>query len=52
LGISASAAQISGITKVQRLDVSDLASVRDFAARWDGPLDILVNNAGMMEGDC
>ncbi|HSZ47086.1 MAG TPA: SDR family NAD(P)-dependent oxidoreductase [Streptosporangiaceae bacterium] len=43
------ASQLSGITEVERLDVSDLASVRDFAARWDGPLDILVNNAGIMD---
>lgn len=30
------------------LDLSDLASVRDFAATWAGPLDLLVNNAGVM----
>lgn len=32
-----------------RLELGDLASVRDFAARWgDRPLSILVNNAGVM----
>ncbi len=30
------------------LDLADLASVRSFAARWDGPLDLLVDNAGVM----
>ncbi len=34
--------------RVSRLDIADQASVRDFAARWDGPLHILVNNAGIM----
>jgi NAD(P)-dependent dehydrogenase (short-subunit alcohol dehydrogenase family) len=29
--------------------VSDLASVRAFAARWDEPIDVLVNNAGVMD---
>jgi len=33
---------------VRALDLADLASVRAFAAAWDGPLDILVNNAGVM----
>jgi NAD(P)-dependent dehydrogenase (short-subunit alcohol dehydrogenase family) len=32
-----------------RLELGDLASVRDFAARWgDRPLSILINNAGVM----
>lgn len=30
------------------LDLADRASVRAFAAGWDGKLDILVNNAGIM----
>src|SRR5436189_5767973 len=34
---------------VRRLDVADLASVRDFARTWTGNLDILVNNAGVMD---
>jgi NAD(P)-dependent dehydrogenase (short-subunit alcohol dehydrogenase family) len=33
---------------VRRLDLADLATVRAFAAEWDGPLDLLVNNAGVM----
>lgn len=36
-----------GTVDVRRLDVSDLASVRAFAADLDG-LDVLVNNAGVM----
>ncbi|MEJ7824056.1 MAG: oxidoreductase [Solirubrobacteraceae bacterium] len=42
------AATMPGDTEVRRLDLADLASVRAFAAGWDGPLDILVNNAGVM----
>ncbi|MFE9629587.1 oxidoreductase [Streptomyces sp. NPDC006463] len=34
--------------EVRRLDLADLASVRAFAAQWDGPLDTLINNAGVM----
>lgn len=30
------------------LELSDLAAVREFAARWTGPLHLLVNNAGIM----
>jgi NAD(P)-dependent dehydrogenase (short-subunit alcohol dehydrogenase family) len=34
---------------VEPLDLSNLASVRDFTARWgDQPLNILINNAGVM----
>ncbi|MCH0566133.1 MULTISPECIES: oxidoreductase [unclassified Streptomyces] len=44
----AAAAQAGGSTEVRRLDLADLASVRDFAAGWDGPLDVLINNAGVM----
>jgi NAD(P)-dependent dehydrogenase (short-subunit alcohol dehydrogenase family) len=33
---------------VERLDLSDRASVAAFAAAWDGPLHLLVNNAGVM----
>src|ERR1700760_3245822 len=44
----AAAAQMSGSTEVRRLDLASLASVRDFASDWDGPVDILVNNAGIM----
>jgi NAD(P)-dependent dehydrogenase (short-subunit alcohol dehydrogenase family) len=42
------AATMPGDTEVRALDLADLASVRAFAAAWDGPLDILVNNAGVM----
>ncbi|MSO41297.1 MAG: SDR family NAD(P)-dependent oxidoreductase [Solirubrobacterales bacterium] len=37
-----------GSTEVRSLDLTDLASVRSFAAGWDGDLDILINNAGVM----
>ncbi len=30
------------------LELSDPAAVREFAARWTGPLHLLVNNAGIM----
>ena len=33
---------------VEALDLADLSSVRDFAARHAGPVDLLVNNAGVM----
>ena len=42
------ATSIEGTTEVRRLDLADLASVREFAAGWDGDLDILINNAGVM----
>ena len=42
------AAAMTGATRVERLDLASLASVRDFADRWEGPLDLLVNNAGVM----
>lgn len=44
----AAAAGLPGSTEVRRLDLADLASVREFAAGWSGPLDVLVNNAGVM----
>ena len=44
----AAAATVSGSTEVRRLDLADLASVREFAAGWEGPLDLLINNAGVM----
>ena len=34
--------------RVARLDLGSLASVRELAESWDGPLDLLVNNAGVM----
>lgn len=42
------AERIHGDTMVAELDLASLASVRAFAARWQGPLDLLVNNAGVM----
>lgn len=42
------AADLPGKTEVRRLDLADLASVREFAAGLDGPVDVLVNNAGLM----
>ncbi|MEU1178008.1 oxidoreductase [Streptomyces sp. NPDC005820] len=45
----AAAARVSGSTEVRRLDLADLASVREFAADWAGaPLHTLINNAGVM----
>jgi len=42
------AAAMPGDTDVRRLDLADLASVREFAAAWEGEIDLLVNNAGVM----
>jgi NAD(P)-dependent dehydrogenase (short-subunit alcohol dehydrogenase family) len=44
----AAAATIDGSTEVRRLDLADLASVREFAAGLGGDIDILVNNAGIL----
>ncbi|KQS57136.1 oxidoreductase [Geodermatophilus sp. Leaf369] len=44
----AAARSITGDVEVRRLDLADLASVREFAAGWEGGLDVLVNNAGIM----
>ncbi|MCW3065706.1 MAG: oxidoreductase, partial [Solirubrobacterales bacterium] len=41
-------ATMRGETEVRRLDLASLASVREFAAGWDGGLDLLINNAGVM----
>lgn len=37
-----------GALEVRRLDLADLASVRQFASSWQGDLDLLINNAGVM----
>ena len=37
-----------GAVETRALDLADLASVRAFAAAWDGDLDLLINNAGIM----
>ncbi|SDP16786.1 NADP-dependent 3-hydroxy acid dehydrogenase YdfG [Klenkia soli] len=42
------ARSITGDVEVRRLDLADLASVREFASSWTGDLDLLVNNAGIM----
>jgi NAD(P)-dependent dehydrogenase (short-subunit alcohol dehydrogenase family) len=45
---NAAAATMAGATEVRRLDLASLASVREFAAAWEGDLDLLINNAGVM----
>jgi NAD(P)-dependent dehydrogenase (short-subunit alcohol dehydrogenase family) len=42
------AKSIRGNAEVRKLDLADLASVREFAEAWDEPIDVLVNNAGVM----
>ncbi len=42
------AATMPGETEVRRLDLASLASVREFAAAWEGAIDLLINNAGVM----
>jgi NAD(P)-dependent dehydrogenase (short-subunit alcohol dehydrogenase family) len=42
------AAEVGGEAEVVRLDLSDLASVRELAAGWSEPIDVLINNAGVM----
>ena len=41
-------ATMAGETEVRELDLASLASVREFAAAWDGEIDLLINNAGVM----
>lgn len=36
-----------GEIEVRHLDLSRLASVREFAEQWTDPLDVLINNAGI-----
>lgn len=43
----AAAATMTGGVEVRRLDLQDLASIRDFAEGIDG-VDVLINNAGIM----
>lgn len=42
------AGEMAGDTRVEELDLSSQESIRQFAARWEGPLDLLINNAGVM----
>jgi NAD(P)-dependent dehydrogenase (short-subunit alcohol dehydrogenase family) len=42
------AATMPGGPEVRRLDLASLASVREFAAAWEGDIDLLINNAGVM----
>ena len=44
----AAAATIDGDSEVRRLDLADLASVRQFAETWTGDVHVLINNAGVM----
>jgi NAD(P)-dependent dehydrogenase (short-subunit alcohol dehydrogenase family) len=44
----AAAATMPGETEVRELDLASLASVREFAAAWEGEVDLLINNAGVM----
>src|ERR1017187_3398410 len=39
---------VEGRTEVLHLELTSLASIREFADAWTGNLDILVNNAGIM----
>src|SRR5213595_2564436 len=41
------AAAVPGAVEVRELDLSDLESVRKFAAGWRGDVDLLINNAGV-----
>src|SRR5437868_2363158 len=41
-------AEIGGDATVSHLDLASLASVREFASRFQGGLDLLINNAGVM----
>lgn len=43
------AAQMTGRTQVEQLDLASLGSVRSFTERVAGPIDLLVNNAGVMQ---
>ena len=44
----AAAGRMRGSVQVRRLDLADLASVREFAAGAPPRIDVLVNNAGVM----
>jgi NAD(P)-dependent dehydrogenase (short-subunit alcohol dehydrogenase family) len=44
----AAASSLAGDPEVRQLDLASLASVREFAAGWEGDIDLLINNAGVM----
>ena len=44
----AAATTMPGDTEVRRLDLADLASIREFAAGWAADVSLLINNAGVM----
>lgn len=44
---NAVARTVHGSCEVRRLDLADLASVREFADTWNGDIEILINNAGV-----
>ena len=44
----AAAESLGGDHELRRLDLADLASVREFAGDWQGDIDVLINNAGVM----
>ncbi|HEX2029508.1 MAG TPA: SDR family NAD(P)-dependent oxidoreductase, partial [Nitriliruptorales bacterium] len=44
-GMAQEVEKAGGRAEVRRLDLTDLASVRAFAAGWDGEIDVLINNA-------
>lgn len=46
---SIAADSMAGSVEVRPLDLASLASVREFAADWTGPVYALVNNAGVYE---
>ena len=43
------AESVAGSVEVRPLDLASLASVREFAAAWTGPIYALINNAGVGE---
>ncbi|MEE9242490.1 MAG: SDR family NAD(P)-dependent oxidoreductase, partial [Mycobacterium sp.] len=48
---NAAAAEISGDVEVRKLDLQDLASIREFAEAFSqsaDTVDVLINNAGIM----
>ena len=47
-GVDRDGAAAGADVRVGELDLSSLASIRRFAAAWQGPLNLLVNNAGVM----